>query len=306
MNTKSLQPKIEKPKEKVLLFCPTYMAGSSPAIRPETKAAIEAMEARHPEIDAKISTNNPYPKGFENVLFQYKLAREIVLSSGYRALLCYEHDMLAPENGFELLDAVEAPVVYGLYMLRHGSPVVNAFRDLPQKWNIGMSLSHFPDELKRARAAKVWPVSGGGFGFTLMRREVLEKVEIRRSEGGNPIPDMPFAEDCKRLGFQQMMRMDCECGHFHRGKWIWPGDHAMLNENVNVLVLRDFVGYVGNQSKAMKQGDKVLMPEKEAHEYERAGYVRALRPVAVKLAKEPKAATKKTATRRRRRTTKKE
>jgi len=297
-----MQPSFDVMKE-VLLFCPTYMDGSEPWIRPETRAGIERTGARHPEIEVMISTNNPYPVGMENVLYQYQLARKIVLERDYRALLTYEHDMLAPDDGFEKLDEIQAPVVYGLYLLRHGTPVVNAFRDVASV-NVGMSLSHFPDELKLARRKIVVPVSGAGFGFTLMRREVLEAIEFRRSNGGRPIPDLPFSEDCIRNGFRQVCRFDVECGHFNKGRWLWPGEDVMMGEMCNVVVMQDFVGSVGGQTVRYVKGMKVKMPEREALEYERAGYVQVMRPVEVKLAKAPEVEVVKRQGRRRTKATK--
>ena len=61
----------------------------------------------------------------------------------------------------------------------------------------------------------------------------------------------------------------------------------MMGEMFNVVVMEDFVGNVGRETVRYRKGMKVQMPEKEACEYERAGYVQVMRPVAVKLEKLP-------------------
>ena len=93
-----------------MLFCPTYSdGGDNLAARPETLGRIEEMTARHPELEAWVSTNNPYtPGNYSNVLYQYQLARSKVIGGDYRALLCFEHDMLPPVDGFERLDQAGA------------------------------------------------------------------------------------------------------------------------------------------------------------------------------------------------------
>jgi len=269
---------------KVLLWCPTYDLDGEEQLRPETKAYIR--QASGPGVDAVISKDNPYVLGvYANVLHQYQRAREMALEGGYRALYTVEHDMWPPDDALEMLDAVDAPVVYGLYMFRHATPLVNAFRDVPSA-TPDQSLTLYPDELKRAYRLGIVPVSGAGFGCTLMRRQALERAPFRQADGGNPIPDLPFAQDCMRLGIRQMCRMDVRCGHYHRRTWIWPGDQRG-GDMVKVLILQNFVASLGSTTQTMRAGDEVEIGEELAADYERAGFLRRISEPAVKVIAKP-------------------
>lgn len=265
--------------DRILLFCPTYEVNGVEQIRPETRECIQAIAERRADVDLVISKNNPYPPGeYANVLHQYRAAEALVHERGYRALLCVEHDMWVPADALDKLDEVEAPVVYGLYMLRHHQPVVSAFRSIKSS-SPDMPLSYYPDELQEAYQRDVIQVSGAGFGCTLIRREALELIPFREADSGNPIPDMPFAQDCMRLGVLQMCRMDVRCGHYHKGVWLWPGPEE-VSKVIKVLILQDFNASDG---RTLRSDEIVNMAEGMAADYERAGFVRRISEPAVKV-----------------------
>jgi hypothetical protein len=60
---------------------------------------------------------------------------------------------------------------------------------------------------------------GVGFGCTLIRREVLEKVSFRidhdkpHSNGEYSHSDFYFALDCLECGFTSRVHLGCRCGH---------------------------------------------------------------------------------------------
>ena len=150
---------------KILAFTPTY--GDGP--RPETLASVQAQTYRN--LTHEVSWANPYPGGdMRNVLAQFQRGRQMALDGGYAALWTVEHDMDVPPDALQTLWDTGAQVVYGVYVLRHGVAVLNAWEWLGKdSVNIGESLSLHPKRLAAARAQASVQVGGVGFGCTLIR-----------------------------------------------------------------------------------------------------------------------------------------
>ena len=253
----------------VLVYCPTYQTPDGLAIWAETRRSIDQLSFTG-EIIRIISDDNPYPPpDARNVLYQYQKARAIALHELADALLTVEHDIIAPPDALQKLWDTGAPVVYGVYLFRHGPPALNTLR-----YTTGsapdMPLSRFPDDLARAWADGIANVSGAGFGCTLIRREVLEAIPFR-SGPDHPHPDLPFAADCIRAGIRQVAHFKVLCGHIcPDGSILWPEMGKMTN-NVKVLILQDFNAPSGGHYSA---GEQVIMDGSEARELSRGGYVR--------------------------------
>lgn len=248
---------------RLLIFTPTY----DDLLRPETVASVETQQFDG-EVDWVINEENPYPgRDMRNVCVQFQSGRQMALEGGYDAMLSVEHDMVLPPGAVQALYDTDAPVVYAVYALRHGSSVVNLFRKEGSK-NIGMSLSLFPAELKRAREQGTVEVSGAGFGCTLFRREALERAPFRFNTHA---PDIPFAVDCLHRGILQIGRADVSCGHIHNNVILnpWSGGGVIAR----VLALQDMTANVDGESKSLKHGRYYSIPVHVATELQRAGYV---------------------------------
>jgi hypothetical protein len=268
---------------KILVFCPTYRTPDGLALWPASRASLEGLETGGHEVVVWISVDEDEDKT-GNVVRQYRKARARALHEGFDALVCFEHDMIVPADGLIKLAGTDAGVVYGVYMFRHKKPTLNAFRAVNAP-SFDQSLQKFPAELAKARAAGAWPVSGLGFGFTLIRRAVLEQVEMRKPDGGH-YPDGPLANDCQRLGIRQMARFDCECGHIRPdGLVLWPfGGEDWGAMKLRCKILVTFNGGIGGRSIPFRAGDEAMIPEDEAREFARAGYLQVLeQPPAVKV-----------------------
>lgn len=137
----------------------------------------------------------------------------MTLDGGYDAMLCVEHDMVLPVHAAQTLWDDGAPVVYGVYRLRHSSFVLNTWQRKGR--HLGKPMSFYPDQINEARQAGRVEVGGLGFGCTLIRREVLERVQMRNEDDN--APDTPFAKDCLRRGIQQIARFDVACQHIENG-----------------------------------------------------------------------------------------
>lgn len=251
----------------ILVFTPTYADGP----RPETIRSVSRQQTTL-EITHEVSwLDNPLPgRRMENVIAQYQKAWRMALAGGYDALLTVEHDMVLPPNAVEKLMGTDAPVVYGVYMLRHGIPTLSAWQYINNK-SLGMSLSLYPNEVRKGRQQGWLEVCGVGWGCTLIRREVLEKVTVR-STGASDAGDMAFATDCVRGGIRQIARFDVPCEHIMPdGTVLHPYRGGIV---ARVLALQTLNARVGRESMPMKQGRYYTIPPEDAYELQRAGYVK--------------------------------
>jgi len=293
---------------KILLFCPTYKLDNGElAIRNETLESISKIKVPEGvDLEVEISTNNLKAitgirnVDHENTLHQYRYARQRILDGNYDYLFIIEHDMIIPEDALVKMLATDSDVVYGLYMFRCFKPILNACRAVNSKWP-DMSLTNFPEIVKKAREQGWIEVSGGGFGCTLIRRKVLETFEMRRNEpAGSPCPDMPFAADCLRHGFKQICRFDVICGHIKpNGDILIPFERGeTMSENMNgsikIYVMRNFVANIDGESVPYKEGTTAEMPVEYANDYRRCGFITFAEEPAVKIANKPQAKAVKT------------
>ena len=239
-------------------------------MRPETKASIEA-QITDIKCTWEIGRHNPFPgEKMKNVVAQYQRARQMALDGGYDALLTVEDDMVIPTDAVEKLYATDAPVVYGVYMLRHGTHTLNAWQYI-NKRNLGMSLSLYPDEAKKGFEQGWLQVCGVGWGCTLIRREVLEAVQIYSSEPTDA-GDLTFARNCLEAGFRSIARFDVPCLHIEPdGNVLEPTYRGGIVSRV--LALQTFNANVGGQSLPMKKDRYYTVPRQVGFDLQRAGYV---------------------------------
>lgn len=258
---------------RLLVYTPTYAGG----LLGECRGAVLAQQ--YGDWEWVIDDDDPFPApDHRNVLAKYRRARVQALAGGYDALVTVEHDMVLPVDALATLAATDAPVVFGVYVLRHGTFVLNACRYENDR-NVGMSLSVYPGELRILRRAGVGRVSGVGWGCTLMRRDVLERAPLDDGGGQCPAGDLPFAQWCLANRVEMLARFDVACGHVTGGSVLMPNDAV---ETVTVTALQSLNVLAGGVSLAIVAGEQYALPIGDALELARAGYVR--RPVEVETA----------------------
>jgi hypothetical protein len=247
---------------------------------PDSQASLAALRAPDGvEVVKVVGRNNPYDirveHRYRNTLHQFRNAQRMALDGGFDALCTFESDMLVPEDGLiKLLGTLTgagtpADVVYGLYVLRHGSNVVNAFRWIEGSPNIDQSVSLFPELLEKGMRDGRLTVSGCGMGFTLIRRAVLERFEFRAWDSGTSYaPDWALASDCQAAGIEQICRFDVACGHIEdNGLILWPGKGGW----VKVFIRENFT-----RGEVYRAGETVDMAPADALEMSRCGFVQVL------------------------------
>jgi hypothetical protein len=249
---------------KLLVFTPTYGAGPEPA----TLASIAA-QVFDGDLTHEVSWLNPYPgKDMRNVVAQYQIGRQMTLDGGYDAMLCVEHDMVLPPHAAQTLWDDGSPVVYAVYRLRHSTFVLNAWRKKGRR--LGKPMSFYSNEIQQARQAKRVEVGGLGFGCTLIRRQVLERIPMRNED--NNAPDTPFAKDCLKHGIQQIARFDVACQHIENGVVLEPfGEGGIANR---VYALRDAQLPFNGDMWMLERGRYYTVPPSIARAWAATGDVR--------------------------------
>lgn len=252
----------------ILVFTATY--GNGPDAR--TLASVAAQE-NAPGHDYHVNwLTNPIPgRAIANVLAHYHQARRMCLDGGYEALLTVEDDMIIEPYALRTLYATDAGVAYGVYLLRHGAKCLNAF-GYKDRRRMGATMSLRPEEAQAARARGWAKVSGVGWGCTLIRREVLERIAIR-GEDAQDAGDMAFAGDCLRAGVEQVARFDVLCGHIDGERVLWPFQN---NDGLvgRVYALRDAPLGVQGNDVPLRRGRYYSFPLDVARALARAGYAR--------------------------------
>ena len=128
----------------------------------------------------------------------------------------------------------------------------------------------YPNEVAEYRRQGWGKVGGVGWGCTLIRRAVLERISIR-SKDKDDAGDVGFAGDCISRGVEQIARFDVLCGHIKEdGTVLWP----FVTDSIigRVLALRDApTGFHGIE-KPMKKGSYYSMPIDRAETLNRLGY----------------------------------
>jgi hypothetical protein len=248
---------------KVLIYTATY--GDGP--RRETLDSVLALTFKG-RVRREVGWHNPYGGGdMRNVLAQLQRSREMTIDGKYDALLTVEHDMRVPPDALQRLWDTGAPVAYGAYLFRHGAPVLNVLEAyIGGSRNIGESLQCNRRRLARARRQGVVECTGLGFGCTLIRREVLEAIRFRDLEKPGCV-DMAFATDCLRAGIRQVADLRVMCAHWDGQEWLMP---FAGERKAQVRALKN----VRARSGRLTAGESYELPEGEALELARAGYVR--------------------------------
>ncbi|MGB8644036.1 MAG: hypothetical protein WCF84_02275 [Anaerolineae bacterium] len=167
--------------------------------------------------------DNPYGAAwrevYRNIQLNYEKMRRVALAEDYSAVWVVESDTIPPRDALAKLLAVDAPIVSGLYALRHGSGIPN----LMQYGCSPGAGSAMRWEAIGALGTQTIPVSGGCMGCLVIRRPVLERFQFITSSRG--APDVPLMEFCWTNGFRQMARLDVRCGHKQPdGAILWPED----------------------------------------------------------------------------------
>lgn len=190
-----------------VLICTPF--GPAPhRIHPLTQQSIDALGCA----SVKLETNGKVANRYVDLCDKYNQARKLVLNGGYDAMLHIDADMVVPVDTLDRLIAVDTDVAYGLYVMRTN----------PSHWLCWVNGEPLSDH--KTAWGRVVKSTGAGMGCTLIRRNVLERIEFRTD--GVVAADWNFAQDCWRYGFGQAHDLGCVCGHIDNDKVLWPDVEA--------------------------------------------------------------------------------
>ena len=201
-----------RPIRRVLIFCPVY------ELYTRTLESIFNLEWNG-ALDRYFPEDNPFPAhGRYNINHNYQKAQRLAIDGDYDALLTFESDIIVPSDGLKRLAALideGVGVARGLYCLRRGNI----------RWNAqgldGVSVSHRPEKA-REWWGEVRETRGIGLGFTLIARDVLERLDWRHSERVGA--DGQLVEFCRDNDVGQVCDLSVVCGHVKREPPVilWP------------------------------------------------------------------------------------
>ncbi len=268
----------------LLIFTPTWIDPQTgeDAVHPDCAASIKSQVGV--DFDWHVTADNPWPiyaetdrrrnTSYRNVLHQYQQARQYFLNGHWDVLLTVEHDNVLPDpEAVKRLVETPGDVVYAPYLLRHGQKMLSTFQYVNDR-NLGMSLTNYRHELRQARQANIWRVSGAGFGCTLIRRHVLEEVEFTGTtpRDQNWCPDLRFAEDCLKKRFVSNGRFDVPVLHWD-GRYCWHPFQSRRNSVDKYIAQETVRAIAAGRIVKLVKGGEIELTEEEAIELARCGYI---------------------------------
>ena len=256
---------------RILAFTPTW----DDAMSPETRASMEAQQFDG-KLDWVVSKDNPYPvPDHRNVCWQYHIGRKRCLKGNWDAMLTLEHDIVLPDPlAVQRLAETPGDVVYGVYVLRHGAYVLNAWEYINDH-ALGESLSLHPEKAAPLENGGTVRVSGIGWGCTLIHRHVLEMFPIPESDSENPAHDITFAMECNKARLMMMAQFGVQCGHVTRHGTLWPY-HAEASVFRTVRARYTMNIWENQSSVHIVAGEEYRLLAETAINLERANYVEIL------------------------------
>jgi hypothetical protein len=209
---------------KILVYTPLHP--QTPKLYGRTNQSIfrldyEPLEYLFSKGDNPHDTGNAKVDGRLNVLHNYTKAFDYVRSGDWDYLLTVEYDMVVPDYAITRLLDCDADIAFGVYVFR-GNNRWSAYTRVEAGY--GESISQ--DEQLAARLfqqrARI-PVQGVGWGCTLIRRKVVEEVDLRGYQGA--ACDWYFAIDCVERGYKMIADLGVICGHINASpspRVLWP------------------------------------------------------------------------------------
>lgn len=225
---------------KILAFSPR-------ATITDSKLVVERILAQEDveHYDVMFTYDNPYPyqwaEVYKNIALNYNKMKKAAVDGGYDKVWIVESDTIPPLHALHHLDEVDAPVVSGVYPMRHGEPYPNLLR-FGNTPNIGGGMKW--GELMQSKD-NIIQVSGGCMGCLLVETSVIKDFFFKLEK--TSAPDVPFMEYCYANKIKQMARLDVQCGHIKANKDILYPDFN--NEKGYMIVKARKVAALGHSIK---------------------------------------------------------
>lgn len=225
----------------VLVFCPVFdrkneagrNTGSWELMDPRTREYLESLSTDS-RCTVLVQNHNPvteedeprrYTRMVKNHKEQFNAMREIFLAGDYTHCLIVESDMIPHPDSVDMLLECDADMAFAPYMFRYGdgkSCNILKFRFRDDR-NPGEPLTAHGEYLKYAKRGII-DCSGSGFGVTMIKRRVLERLNFRtRDDKPNQFCDWWFIKNVwNQKNWTMKANMNAVAGHVNGDKVLWP------------------------------------------------------------------------------------
>ncbi len=220
-------PKIRSPR--VLVGCVTYdkdevyITGMLESIRSQDYRnydIIFADTSDSEEFNAKLKgTGAIVVKGTPNLDHSIKkitdgreIIRQYAIDKGYDYLWFVDTDVIQPSTALSKMLADRKDIVLGLYLSPRNFNGVSKVLPVLQDFSNSEGYCR-PMGLQEVLDNKLIEVSCGGFGCTLVTREVLSDVKLRYYEKSMAGEDTAFSVDAREKGFRTFADTSVRCAH---------------------------------------------------------------------------------------------
>ncbi len=219
---------------KVLVGCPTY-GGHGFCIK---RFLTSLKEIRYPDFDVLFVDNSEKEdhanliksQGYEVIRNKEKTDDKVhaiiqnrnilikrVLEKDYDYLLFLDTDVLAPERVIEKLVSHNKDIVSGVCPGRQKikgrsliAPVIYDFADKEGYVK--------PIPINKILEDTFFEIAACGFGCCLIKKEVLQKINLRYNKELGGGEDFPFCKDAREKGYKIFADTSIRCTHMHADK----------------------------------------------------------------------------------------
>lgn len=147
-----------------------------------------------------------------NIVNNRKIIITRALEKKYDYLFFVDTDVLLPPNAIQKLLAVKQPISSGVYL--SGLPVSGSLRIAPVLYDFSEKEDYYKIiPMNDVMEDLIFEIAACGFGCCLIRREVLEKVQLRYNEKIQSGEDIFFCYDARKLGYRTFVNTTVRCTH---------------------------------------------------------------------------------------------
>lgn len=163
-------------------------------------------------------------------------ACQIAISNDYDYILFIDSDMVVEPRALVYALKREADIVTGLYFKRKDNHEPVLYKKIGKRYtDENGTIHHSFTEVATDLSKEFFEVEGCGFGFVLIRTEVLKTMHKKYLSWFEPLPgmgeDLSFCERCKDFGFKIMCDTSIYLGHM--GTYVYDFKDWIQDDNTD-------------------------------------------------------------------------
>lgn len=146
---------------------------------------------------------------YDIILESRKIIRKYFLEHNYDYLMSLDCDVMAPANTISKLLSHDKDIVTGVYIFQPYYAEVNEV--FPLLWIEGKAGYNRQVTMEAVLDDKLMKIKAAGWGCVFVKRNVLEEVDLRRTE--HTTEDVYFYVDAQEKGFTAYADTSVKCFH---------------------------------------------------------------------------------------------